>query len=522
MDMGEECGIAAISMESNISTNTPFLLYKMLLNLQNRGQLSAGMTTHNPERSQIIDTYRHLGTVNEAFGTSNGNHIQKVFERYKGNMGIGHVRYATSGVDDKSYAQPFERHHGRKWKWFSFCFNGNLANYIELKESLKKSDYHLIRETDTELIMHYISKEIMSTESSDMVNIFSNLSEKFDGAYNIAFVNAEGKLAVLRDPLGIKPLSYGFKRNPEIPSEQSQLGKDEGLMLAASESNALINCGVKEFQTLEPGHMILVENGNPEIVKFAKSPRKAHCMFEWVYFSNVSSVIDGKSVYLTRINLGKELAKLEIEKINDEYVVVGVPDSSKPIADGFAFELGLPSKEGLIRNRYVGRVFIDGKDKREAKIKDKFTVLKEIVNDKKVLLIDDSIVRGTTSKELVRFLKKTGGAKEVHMRVACPPIVCPCFYGIDMSTISELIASKFVKNVSEDITQEECKKLAEEIGADSVIYNTKADLVRSIGLPKSDLCLACISGDYLTPCGKDLYQKALEDFKKGETKRTYE
>jgi amidophosphoribosyltransferase len=342
-----------------------------------------------------------------------------------------------------------------------------------------------------------------------LVKVFSNLSKKFDGAYNIAFINAYGDIAVVRDPLGIRPLSYGYNNNT---------------LLIASESNALINCGVKNFKELEPGKMIIIKNNDVGIKRFAKRKRKAHCMFEWVYFSNVGSILNGKSVYITRTNLGKELAKLETEKITKDHVLVPVPDTAKAAGDAMAFELGIPSQEGLVRNRFVGRTFIEGFS-REDKVENKYTALREILKGKKVILVDDSIVRGTTSKRIVRYLKTKGGAKEVHLRVSCPPIIAPCFYGIDMSTISELLVPNYEKRFNNDeVSEKAYKKIANALGADSVIYQTIPGLIKSIGLPKKDLCMACLNRNYPTPCGKRLFDKVLEKYKKGikEKKRSYE
>jgi len=291
-----ECGIAAVYIKENgdSANKALFYLYKMLLNLQHRGQLSAGITTYNKERAQLIDTYKEIGTVNEVFKTNDKSKSVEIFKRYAGNKGIGHVRYATFGAEEKSYAQPFERHHGRMWKWFAFCFNGNLVNYPQLKKALiSKPGYHMVLDTDTEIIMHYMARELMGPVKPNLTKVFNNLSRKFDGAYNIMFMNAYGDLAIVRDHLGIRPLCYGIKN---------------GMLLAASESNALINCGIDDVKSLEPGKMITVKNGNIEIKRYAKCKRKAHCMFEWVYFAHVSSVLNGRSVYLARVRLGKELA----------------------------------------------------------------------------------------------------------------------------------------------------------------------------------------------------------------------
>ena len=506
--IGEECGIAAVYLENGSKDeNAAFYLYRMLLNMQNRGQLAAGITTYNKKRDQIINTYRNLGTVNEAFSTNNPIKTAYIFKKYSGDRGIGHIRYATFGKNEKSYAQPFERHHGKKFKWFSFAFNGNIANFQELKKELNEEGYHLIQNTDTEAMMHYLSLEIRDSggQKRGLTEVFSNLSKKFDGAYNIVFMNAEGEIAIVRDPMGFRPLCYG---------------KNKDKTLIASESNALINCGITKFDSLEPGKIILIKDGKMEIKKFAECKRKAHCMFEWVYFANVSSVLNGKSVYITRTNLGKNLAKLETEKITKEHIVVPVPDTAKAAGDSFAFALGLPSHEGLIRNRHVGRTFIENVN-RSDKVKNKYTVQKEILKGKKVLLVDDSIVRGTTIGEIVKYIKDVGEAKEVHLRVSCPPIMCPCFYGIDMSTVRELFACRYFNELEHEFLPDEVlKKMAKEMGADSLIYQSVSGLIDAIGLPKEELCLACLNGDYPTEWGKKLYKESLKN--KDKKKRTYE
>jgi len=507
-DIHENCGIAAVYIKENgdNANKVLFYLYKLLLNLQNRGQLSAGITTYNVNRKQLLDTYSDLGPVNEVFRTSSKAKSMQIFKRYAGNKGIGHVRYATSGSEERGSAQPFERHHGKRWKWFSFCFNGNLANYMALKKNVQKFGYYMIHQSDTEIIMHYLSKQLAPKKKPNLIKVFSNLAEKFDGCYNIAFINAEGDIVVARDPYGFRPLVYGY---------------NDGMFMAASESNALRNCGIYNYKSLDPGHLIWIKNGSVKIHKFAESKRKAHCMFEWVYFSNVSSVNDGRSVYMTRTQLGKELAKLETEKITKDHIVVPVPDTAKASGDALAYELGIPSKEGLIRNRFVGRTFIEG-SKRDDRVQNKYTVLKEVVKDKKVILVDDSIVRGSTTGQIIKYLKRVGGAKEVHVRVSCPPIRGPCFYGIDMSTVSELLVPRFEKKpISGEISKETCKKIAKDMGADSLIYQTVEGLVRSIGFPKNKLCTACITGEYPTPWGKKLIKVAWDNFRKGKKGRTY-
>ncbi|PIY60425.1 amidophosphoribosyltransferase, partial [Candidatus Woesearchaeota archaeon CG_4_10_14_0_8_um_filter_47_5] len=364
---------------------------------------------------------------------------------------------------------------------------------------------------DTEILMHNISKSIneLSKEknnSPDPVSVFGELHEQLDGAYNIGMINAEGKVMAVRDPLGFRPMCYGMT--------------DEKVLFA-SESVALQLCDVNSIRPLRPGEILINENSETRVERFAKSPRKAHCMFEWVYFANVGSVLDEKSVYLARTNLGKAMARLEPLKPDKDFVVVPVPDSSRPFADAYAYELGLPVREGLVRNRCVGRTFIEGND-RANKIRYKFTVLKEILKDKKVLVVDDSIVRGTTCKKLVEFIRDKGHAKEVHLRISCPPILAPCFYGIDMSTIRELIAPQHFSEMGEDISDEACARIADEVGADSLVYQKLENIPKAIGIPKCDLCMACLTGEYPTEWGCRLYEKAKENHKNGVQARTHE
>jgi amidophosphoribosyltransferase len=485
----------------------------MLLDLQNRGQLAAGMATYNPDRDKLIDTYKDTGTVIEAFRINEPSKYASIMEDYAGRAAIGHTRYATCGGQTRSYAQPFEYRHGRKWKWFAFAFNGQLTNFAELRQQLLDNhDYHLVRDNDTEVIMHYIAHEVRGDERPDLVGVFRRLAEKFDGAYNLVFLNALGDMVVLRDPLGIRPLVYA---------------QDGPMFGAASESVALQNLGFRKpaIQSLEPGEMILIQNGELSVHRFAESKRTAHCFFEWIYFANVASTLDDRSVYLSRWRLGQELAKQERElgRLSldaADTVVVPVPDTGKAAADSMAFALGIPSVEGLIRNRYIGRTFIEGGNRAD-KVRLKFTPLREVLEGKKVLLVEDSIVRSTTLQSLLKHLRDQGGAAEIHVRVACPPIIAPCFYGIDMSTVKELFAPKFMAgNVP---TVEEQDAMAKALGADSLFYLPVDAVARCIDLPADRLCRACVTADYPSPAGEQMYQLSLRKHASGDTDgRTYE
>ncbi len=521
-ELNHECGVAAVYHlpGEQVSPLCPMgdptqvsrLLPRMLLDIQNRGQLAAGMSTYNPKRDQLLETYKDIGTVAEVFRLSHRGKSESLMREYAGCAAIGHVRYATCGEDDRSYAQPFERHHLEKRKWFSFAFNGQLANYQDLRwQLLNGDDHHLARETDTEIIMHEISREMSGDRRPTFAKIMESVSRRFDGAYSLVLLNAQGNMLVARDPLGIKPLCYA---------------KEGPLFAAASESVALLNlgCSPENIKSLEPGTAITIENGEFRIERFTEVKQRAHCFFEWIYFANVASTLDDRSVYLSRTSLGVELAQLELADprvpLDEDTIVVPVPDTSKAAADAMAFELGIPSREGLIRNRYSGRSFIEGGANRKQKAAAKYTPLREVLENKRVLLVEDSIVRSTTMKVLLNRIRDLGGVREIHVRVACPPIIAPCFYGIDMSTIDELFAPRFLRGA--ELTAEAQEEMARVLGADSIRYLPVSSIARAVGTDPSRLCQACITGNYPTPSGQNLYQIALENRGQDDARRTYE
>src|SRR3954468_24475547 len=326
-ELNHECGLAAVYHLSGAAASplcpvqgpdeVSRLIPKILLDVQNRGQLSAGMTSYHPDRQQLLDTFRGVGTVSEVFQLGHRDQAESIMSRLAGRAAIGHVRYATCGQDDVNYAQPFERHHLQKHKWFSFGFNGQLANYAELRDKLlADDDHHLSRSTDTEIIMHEISRELSGDQRPPLVDVMRNVARRFDGAYCLVLLNALGEMVLARDPWGFRPLCYAI----EGP-----------LMAAASESVALLNLGFshQSIRSLEPGHMLSISGGEINIERFADSPRRAHCFFEWIYFANVASTLDDRSVYLARKSLGEELARLENITIDENTIVGPVPDARK-------------------------------------------------------------------------------------------------------------------------------------------------------------------------------------------------
>ena len=517
-DLHEECGVAAV-YHLLVGETSPLappqgrnevsrLIPRMLLDLQNRGQLAAGITSYSPSREQLIDTHKDVGTVAEVFHLSHRAEYHKLMDRYAGCAAIGHVRYATTGQEDRSYAQPFERHHIKKYKWFSFAFNGQLSNYHDLREQiLQDENASLARDTDMEVLLHFLCTAVAQeskTGDPDPLAVCKRFSEKLDGSYSLVYLNAHGQLFVARDPLGIKPLLYAF---------------DGSLFAAASESVALFNLGFKseQIKNVEPGQVIIVDEKGVRFERFAESTRSAHCFFEWAYFANVASTLDERSVYLARKRLGEEMAIQEDIPLDEDSIVVPVPDTAKAAADGMAYKLGVPCLEGLIRNRYSGRTFIESGEYRWRKAETKYTPLEEVLKGKRVFLVEDSIVRSTTMRVLLKRIREVGKAKEVHVRPACPPIIAPCFYGTDMSTYGQLFVTPFFHKTGKPISQwrttrELEDEMAKDLGADSLRFLSHEALFRALDLPADRLCLACINNEYPTPWGTRLAANAFKRY----------
>ena len=471
------CGIVGI-FSFNKNHNVVPDLVKTLMDLQNRGQLSAGITTYNANRKRILQTYKSNGKVDEVFRTNHKAHLQYLQKKYSGTVGIGHVRYATSGSDSGTLAQPFERPHGRLSKWFSIAYNGNLANYSKLKDQLDSVGYNMTYDSDTEVIMHYLSREMQTKTPTDKLKfreILQTLDNEFDGAWNLCFLNAQGRFFASRDKYGFHPLRYGTTKDTVV---------------VASESNVFDNLQIKSYD-VPPGCAIAIdiENSGYNILKFAEK-KPAHCFFEHIYFGNSSSQMDNLSLYKTRNEIGNQLSREETHLYDPfDYIVVPVPETSFLAANSFANGLRLPYEQAIIKNHQVGRTFIESKNRSE-RIRMKFSFIKEVLKGKKIFLVDDSIVRGSTLKELVAILKGWCEVKEVHIRIGCPPITHPCFYGIDFPTQQELYAGK-------------SSPCADDFNADSLHYITLQGLMNSINKSTDELCTACITGKYPTEFGQN-------------------
>ena len=447
--MHEECGIVGVSFKEE--TSAALSIYYALFALQHRGQESAGITVHDGSQ---VRTLKGMGLVPDVFNRAD---IQKL----KGHVGIGHVRYSTTGSSKIENCQPLLVSF--KSGTIAIAHNGNLVNSKELRTELEKEGRIFLSESDTEVIAHLLVKELMHSELKDAVK---DVIKQLVGSYSIAIL-IDKTLIVIRDPLGIKPLCFGSLDNGYV---------------VASESVAIDILNGQLIRDVAPGEMLVFSNGTYESHQLIKSKNYAHCVFEYIYFARPDSVIDGKLVYNVRMRIGEMLFK---EHPATADIVSPVPDSGITYAIGFSKKSGIDYMEGLMKNRYIGRTFImPGQDMRETAVRLKLNAIKPNIDGKSIVLIDDSIVRGTTSRRIIDMIRKSG-TKEVHMRVASPPIISPCYLGIDMATREELIAAhKAVKGVEA------------LINADSLGYLSIEGLVKSIGIPLDDLCLGCLSGIY--------------------------
>jgi len=464
----EKCGVVGIA--SITKSRVSECIYRALYTLQHRGQESAGIAMFD---GQEVKVHKGLGLVAEVF-------TKDVLAGLDGHIGIGHVRYSTTPGGTIEEAQPFAVKNPKFS--FSLAFNGTITNYLEIREELAKQGAVFVTKTDTEVLAKLLAKNLMDC-GMDYVEAFKLTASEIDGACSMVLVNDKGELYAYRDPLGFKPLC---------------VGRVNDLVVIASETcvlDVLAGFNSCEYNSVKPGELIRVSEGSIERMQIMLSPRRARCMFEYVYFSRPDSIFDGISVYKARERIGRELAK---RCPADGDIVVPVPDSGRTAALGYSMELGIPFVEGLMKNRYVGRTFImPGQNLRDEMVSLKLNVVKEVVNGKKIILVDDSIVRGTTMKRIVRLLRK-GGAKEVHVRISCPPIISACYMGIDFPTKRELIA----KMMSLD-------ELTRYVEADTLQYNTIDGLLAGIGLPKNELCLACLTGEY--PLAKTHRFEVLEE-----------
>ncbi len=458
MSIHEECGVfGVISPEV---TDVAGISYYGLYALQHRGQESCGIVVND---DGVFASHKDLGLLSEVFS---GDVLSRL---PKGKMAVGHVRYGTTGGNNRNNCQPIEVNHqkGR----MALAHNGNLSNAAELRNKLELSGAIFHTTSDTETIAYIITKERLSAPSIEAA--LSRAMDIIDGAYSLLLMSPQ-KLICARDPYGFRPLCYG--KTPD------------GTYIVASESCAIRAVGGEVIRDVEPGEIIVFSDKGVVSNKehCGTKPHKL-CVFEYIYFARPDSVIDGVSVHESRVEAGRILAKTHPA---DADIVVGVPDSGLDAALGFSLESGIPYSIGLIKNKYIGRTFISpGQSMRLDQVKIKLSAIEDVVRGKRVVLIDDSIVRGTTSGRLVKLLRDAG-ASEIHMRISSPPFLNPCYYGTDIDSRDNLIACRHT-----------VEEIAAIIGADTLGYLPIDSLAR---LAKcSDFCNACFSGYYPTPVPAD-------------------
>ncbi len=442
----DECGVFGVyAPGSDVARLAYFALYA----LQHRGQESAGIATCE---SRHIMTLRDLGLVSQVFDESK-------LRALGGDMAVGHVRYSTTGSSAWENAQPIYRSDRRE---LALAHNGNLVNAVELHEELSRQGVQLRSTSDSELIA-----ALLSTHPADRIeDAVADVVPRLEGALSTVVMTRDAIVA-FRDPLGLRPLS---------------LGRIGDRFCVASESCAFDIIGAELLREVGPGEMVSLSEGGLETRQVAEADRRAFCVFEHIYFARPDSVLEGVRTQVARRRMGEILAR---EAPVEADVVVAVPDSGNPAAAGYSHAAGIPRDDGLIKNRYVARTFIQpGQELRKHGLRMKFNPLPEVVGGQRVVVVDDSIVRGNTTRQIVGMLRDAG-ATEVHLRISAPAIRHPCHYGIDMSTPQEMIAHE--RTVDE---------VAAELGCDSLAYLSLEGVYEAVGAERATHCDACFTGDY--------------------------
>ncbi|MBQ2226155.1 MAG: amidophosphoribosyltransferase [Methanobrevibacter sp.] len=462
-DIEDKCGIVGFHSKDE-SKDIASLVYYCLYALQHRGQESAGIATFNPKKG--LNYYCGMGLITDVFKDYEIQNLQ-------GNMAIGHVRYSTTGQSKLENSQPFVTDFDDGF--IAMAHNGDIVNSAELKEEFISQGYDFKSDSDSEVICYMLKHEYFDN-NKNMIESIEAVTKKLVGSYALTIL-VNGDLYGVRDPMGIKPLA---------------IAERDGDYILASETVAFDVINAKYIRDIVPGEVVYFENNeiNSHMLDLAGSCKLSHCMFEYVYFARPDSTIDGINVYQTRMNIGRQL--YELYPI-DADVVIPVPDSSIPAAIGYSKASGIPYGEGLIKNRYVGRTFImPTQEERELAVRLKLNPIKEAIKGKKIILIDDSIVRGTTSKQLLNLVKEAEPA-EIHFLVGCPPVIAPCYYGVAMATKKELIAANYTVD-----------EIQEQLDIDTLGYITLPALVKAIGMPEEDLCLGCLNEVYPTELPDDI------------------
>ncbi|MCL1978651.1 MAG: amidophosphoribosyltransferase [Methanomassiliicoccaceae archaeon] len=444
------CGIVGIAATYNVVAG----LHKTLMIIQHRGQESAGISVF---KNGDLHTVKNNGLVQVALSTENISGLE-------GDIGIGHVRYSTAGSKSVLNTQPLTVM--TSFGTVAIAHNGDITNHAELKEKYLASGTSFLTDSDSELVVKVLSKYMV--QYNDPIRAMKSMMGDLEGSYALTIL-INDRLFGVRDPYGLRPLCIG-----EI---------EEGHIIV-SESAAIDALNGTFIRDVVPGEIIEVMHDHFIPYQGIVSKHKAHCMFEWVYFARPDSVIDGREVYDVRKRIGEILAR---ECPADVDMIMPIPDSGRAHAIGFSIASGIPYEEGFMKNRFAERTFIlpDQKE-RELAVSMKMNPIKSTVDGKRMVIVDDSIVRGTTLKKLISMLRKAG-AKEVHVRVGSPPVIAPCYYGVDMKTREQFVANG---RTVEDV--------CDIIGADSLGYISIDGLIEAIGKPENELCLACVNGKYPT------------------------
>lgn len=465
MAIHEECGVFGILSRKRERLGK--LVYYGLYALQHRGQESCGIVVND---DGVFSSYKDLGLVSEVFSEDTLAHLSE------GNMAVGHVRYGMTGRNNRKNCQPIEVNH-QKGK-MALAHNGNLSNALELRDKLELSGAIFHTTSDTETIAYMITRERLTAPSIE--EAVSRAMTSLEGAYSLILMSS-AKMIAVRDPYGFRPLCYG-----KMP---------DGSYVIASESCALTSVGAELIRDLLPGEILVFsEEGVESRREHCGTQKQKTCIFEYIYFARPDSVIDKISVSAARIQAGKLLAQTKPVKAD---IVIGVPDSGLDAALGFSEVSGIPYGIGLVKNKYIGRTFISpGQKERIDLVRMKLSPIPSVIQGKRVVLIDDSIVRGTTSRQLVSLLREAG-AKEIHLRISAPPFLHPCYYGTDIDSEENLIASHHGE-----------KEVATLIGADSLGYLPLECLHELTGT--HSYCDACFSGKYATEIPTDVRKDRFE------------
>lgn len=445
------CGVFGIYGHPNAAQLTCYGLYA----LQHRGQESAGIVTFNHSK---FSEHRGMGLVSQVFN-------DEVLVRLAGTSAIGHTRYSTTGSSHIRNAQPLTGNC--RLGHIAIAHNGNLTNAAKVRDELEQQGQMFQTSVDSEIILNLLAQPCIRAGRDN--NLIETV-RRIEGAYSLAILT-ERELIGVRDPHGFRPLS---------------IGKLDNAWVLASETCAFDLIGAKFERDVEPGEIVIIDqNGLRSIQAFPEHEKRAFCIFEYVYFARPDSTIAGRNVHKVRVEMGRELAREHPVKAD---LVIPVPDSGNQAALGYSIESGIPYEMAFVRNHYVGRSFLQPSQLiRDLDVKVKLNLITELVRGKRVIVVDDSIVRGTTSKSRVKHLKEAG-AKEVHVMVSCPPHKNPCFYGIDFPDRKKLLA-----------VNHSLEEIREFLGADSLSYLSEAGMVKATGLPKDSFCMACYDGKYPVP-----------------------